>query len=249
MQELNEMPNLTAKAESFTSTSPTGTTIKRVQQLPIEENLLRLYGGIMNFQDRLPALLEKVEDWLNSQKEVIRFSNCPVLLPTDHEAHFIFEDAAKLSLKTEYTFRNHSGKCDQPELPVKGLKFDFMDFDDFTKIQKLLQKLYSRDYYTLYIKKGKYFAYIYKNSDGFRGFNGYDQYYALDLLICRIPSKQKRLTFILDKGLVPVITDIEVRKVYLLLQVLKEKALLTVQIIKLLLHGRKRASWRRFCKN
>ena len=139
MQELNEMPNLTAKAESFTSTSPTGTTIKRVQQLPIEENLLRLYGGIMNFQDRLPALLEKVEDWLNSQKEVIRFSNCPVLLPTDHEAHFIFEDAAKLSLKTEYTFRNHSGKCDQPELPVKGLKFDFMDFDDFTKIQKLLQ--------------------------------------------------------------------------------------------------------------
>ena len=75
MQELNEMPNLTAKAESFTSTSPTGTTIKRVQQLPIEENLLRLYGGIMNFQDRLPALLEKVEDWLNSQTEVIRFSN------------------------------------------------------------------------------------------------------------------------------------------------------------------------------
>ena len=59
MQELNEMPNLTAKAESFTSTSPTGTTIKRVQQLPIEENLLRLYGGIMNFQDRLPALLER----------------------------------------------------------------------------------------------------------------------------------------------------------------------------------------------
>lgn len=228
MQEVNEMPNLTAKPESYANISPAGTTIKRVQQLPIEENLLKFFGGIMNFQDRLPALMEKVEDWLNSQKEVIRFSNCHVLLPPAPEAHFIFEDAAKLSLKTEYTFLNHSGKCDQPELPVKGLKFDFMDFDDFTKIQKLLQKLYSRDYYTLYIKKGKYFAYIYKNSDGFRGFNGYDQYYALDLLICRIPSKQKRLTFILDKGLVPVITDIEVRKVYLLLQVLKEKALLTV---------------------
>lgn len=228
MQEVNEMPNLTAKPESYANISPAGTTIKRVQQLPIEENLLKFFGGIMNFQDRLPALMEKVEDWLNSQKEVIRFSNCPVLLPTDHEAHFIFEDAAKLSLKAEYTFLNHSGKCDQPELPVKGLKFDFMDFVDFTKIQKLLQKLYSCDYYTLYIKKGKYFAYIYKNSDGFRGFNGSDRYYALDLLICRIPSKQKRLTFILDKGLVPVITDIEVRKVYLLLQVLKEKALLTV---------------------
>lgn len=228
MQEVNEMPNLTAKPESFTSTSPAGTTIKRLQQLPIEENLLKFFGGIMNFQDRLPALMEKVEDWLNSQKEVIRFSNCPVLLPPAPEAHFIFEDAAKLSLREEYTYYNHSGECAQPELPVKGLKFDFMDFVDFTKIQKLLQKLYSRDYYTLYIKKGKYFAYIYKNSEGFCSFNGSDRHYALDLLICRIPSKQKRLTFILDKGLVPVITDIEVRKVYLLLQVLKEKALLTV---------------------
>ena len=228
MQEVNEMPNLTAKPESYANISPAGTTIKRVQQLPIEENLLKFFGGIMNFQDRLPALMEKVEDWLNSQKEVIRFSNCPVLLPPAPEAHFIFEDAAKLSLREEYTYHNHSGECAQPELPVKGLKFDFMDFVDFTKIQKLLQKLYSRDYYTLYIKKGKYFAYIYKNSEGFCGFNGSDRYYALDLLICRIPSKQKRLTFILNKGLVPVITDIEVRKVYLLLQVLKEKALLTV---------------------
>ena len=228
MQEVNEMPNLTAKPESYANISPAGTTIKRVQQLPIEENLLKFFGGIMNFQDRLPALMEKVEDWLNSQKEVIRFSNCPVLLPPAPEAHFIFEDAEKLSLREEYTYYNHSGECAQPELPVKGLKFDFMDFVDFTKIQKLLQKLYSRDYYTLYIKKGKYFAYIYKNSEGFCGFNGSDRYYALDLLICRIPSKQKRLTFILNKGLVPVITDIEVRKVYLLLQVLKEKALLTV---------------------
>lgn len=228
MQEVNEMPNLTAKPESYANISPAGTTIKRVQQLPIEENLLKFFGGIMNFQDRLPALMEKVEDWLNSQKEVIRFSNCPVLLPPAPEAHFIFEDAEKLSLREEYTYHNHSGECAQPELPVKGLKFDFMDFVDFTKIQKLLQKLYSRDYYTLYIKKGKYFAYIYKNSEGFCGFNGSDRYYALDLLICRIPSKQKRLTFILNKGLVPVITDIEVRKVYLLLQVLKEKALLTV---------------------
>lgn len=155
MQEVNEMPNLTAKPESYANISPVGTTIKRVQQLPIEENLLKFFGGIMNFQDRLLALMEKVEDWLNSQKEVIRFSNCPVLLPPAPEAHFIFEDAAKLSLREEYTYHNHSGECAQPELPVKGLKFDFMDFVDFTKIQKLLQKLYSRDYYTLYIKKGK----------------------------------------------------------------------------------------------
>ena len=126
MQEVNEMPNLTAKPESSTTTSPAGTTIKRVQQLPVTETVLKFFGGLMNFQEQLPTLMEKVEVWLNSQKEVIRFSNCPVLLPTDPEAHFIFEDAAKLSLKTEYTFRNHSGKCDQPELPVKGLKFNFM---------------------------------------------------------------------------------------------------------------------------
>lgn len=228
MQEMNEMPNLTAKPESYANTSPAGTTIKRVQQLPVTEAVLKFFGGIMNFQEALPALLEIVEDWLNSQKEVIRFSNCPVLLPPDPEAHFIFEDAANLELKKEYTYNHHSGDCLQPELPVPGLKFDFMDFEDFTKIQELLKKLYSRDYYTLYIKKGKCFAYIYKNSDNYCRFNSYDRYYSLDLLICRILSKQKRITFILDKGLVPVITDVEVRKVYLLLQVLKEKELLTV---------------------
>lgn len=228
MQEVNEMPNLTAKPESYANISPAGTTIKRVQQLPIEENLLKFFGGIMNFQDRLPALMEKVEDWLNSQKEVIRFSNCPVLLPPAPEAHFIFEDAAKLSLREEYTFCNHSGKCDQPELPVKGLKFDFMDFEDFTKIQNLLKKLYRYEYYTLYPKKEKCFCYIYKNHDYYNGFNGSNRVYALDLLICRIPSKQKRITFILDKSLVPVITDVGVRKVYLMLKVLKEKELLIV---------------------
>ena len=229
MQELNEMPNLTAKPESYANTSPAGTTIKRLQQLPVTEAVLKLFGGIMNFQDRLPALLEKVEGWLNSQNEVIRFSNCPVLLPTDPEAHFIFEDAEKLELKEEYTYHDHSGVCAQPELPVKGLKFDFMDVEDFTKIQKLLQKLYSREYYTLYRKNGKNFCYTYKFNNNYYGFNSYNKYYALDLLICRIPSKQKRITFILDKELVPVITDIEVRKVYLLLQVLKEKELLTVE--------------------
>lgn len=228
MQEVNEMPNLTAKPESFTTTSPAGTTIKRVQQLPVTETVLKFFGGLMNFQEQLPTLMEKVEVWLNSQKEVIRFSNCPVLLPTDPEAHFIFEDAAKLSLKTEYTFRNHSGKCDQPELPVKGLKFNFMDFEDFTKIQNLLKKLYRYEYYTLYPKKEKCFCYIYKNHDYYNGFNGSNRVYALDLLICRIPSKQKRITFILDKSLVPVITDVGVRKVYLMLKVLKEKELLIV---------------------
>ena len=240
MHELNEMPNLTAKPESFTSTSPAGTTIKRLQQLPIEENLLKFFGGIMNFQDRLPALMEKVEGWLNSQKKVIYFSNCPVLLPPDPEAHFIFEDAAKLKLKEEYTYNKHSGDCLQPELPVKGLKFNFMDFEDFTKIQKLLQKLYSYECYTIYPKKEKYFCYIYKYNDCYDGFNSYDKDYALDLLICRIPSKQKRITFILEKGLVPVITDIEVRKVYLLLQVLKEKALLTVEYNKIAVAGQKK---------
>lgn len=228
MQEVNEMPNLTAKPESSTTTSPAGTTIKRVQQLPVTETVLKFFGGLMNFQEQLPTLMEKVEVWLNSQKEVIRFSNCPVLLPTDPEAHFIFEDAAKLSLKTEYTFRNHSGKCDQPELPVKGLKFNFMDFEDFTKIQNLLKKLYRYEYYTLYPKKEKCFCYIYKNHDYYNGFNGSNRVYALDLLICRIPSKQKRITFILDKSLVPVITDVGVRKVYLMLKVLKEKELLIV---------------------
>lgn len=228
MQEVNEMPNLTAKPESFTTTSPAGTTIKRVQQLPVTETVLKFFGGLMNFQEQLPTLMEKVEVWLNSQKEVIRFSNCPVLLPTDPEAHFIFEDAAKLELKEEYTYHKHSGDCLQPELPVKGLKFNFMDFEDFTKIQNLLKKLYRYEYYTLYPKKEKCFCYIYKNHDYYNGFNGSNRVYALDLLICRIPSKQKRITFILDKSLVPVITDIEVRKVYLLLQVLKEKALLTV---------------------
>lgn len=228
MQELNEMPNLTAKPESFTSTSPAGTTIKRLQKLPVTETELKLFGGLMNFKEQLPTLLEKVEGWLNSRKEVIRFSNCPVLLPPDPEAHFIFEDAAKLELKSEYMYHNHSGKCLQPELPVPGLKFAFMDFEDFTKIQKLLQKLYSYKYYTIYIKKERYFYYIDKSNGYYNGFNGSLQCYALDLLVCRIPSKQKRLTFILDKGLVPVITDVEVRKVYLLLQVLKEKALLSV---------------------
>lgn len=228
MQEVNEMPNLTAKPESYANTSPAGTTIKRLQQLPVTEAMLKLFGGLMNFKEQLSTLLEKVEGWLNSQKEVIRFSNCPVLLPPDPEAHFIFEDAAKLELKSEYMYHNHSGICDQPELPVKGLKFDFMDFEDFTKIQKLLQKLYSYKYYTIYIKKERYFYYIDKSNGYYNGFNGSLQCYALDLLVCRIPSKQKRLTFILDKGLVPVITDVEVRKVYLLLQVLKEKALLSV---------------------
>lgn len=60
MQELNEMPNLTAKPESFTSTSPAGTTIKRVQQLPVTEAVLKIFGGLMNFQEQLPALLETV---------------------------------------------------------------------------------------------------------------------------------------------------------------------------------------------
>lgn len=228
MQEVNEMPNLTAKPESYANISPAGTTIKRVQQLPVTEAVLKFFGGIMNFQEALPALLEIVEDWLNSQKEVIRFSNCPVLLPPDPEAHFIFEDAANLEPKKEYTYNHHSGDCLQPELPVPGLKFDFMDFEDFTKIQELLKKLYIRDYYTLYIKKGKCFCYIYKNHDYYNGFNGSNRVYALDLLICRIPSKQKRITFILDKSLVPVITDVGVRKVYLMLKVLKEKELLIV---------------------
>lgn len=228
MQEVNEMPNLTAKPESYANTSPAGTTIKRVQQLPVTEAVLKFFGGIMNFQEELPALLEQLEAWLTSQKKVIYFSNCPVLLPPDPDAHFIFEDAAKLELKSEPMYYNHSGKCLQPELPVPGLKFDFMDLEDFTKIQKLLQKLYSYEYYTIYPKKERFFYYIDKSSGYYNGFNGSLRCYALDLLICRIPSKQKRITFILDKGLVPVITDVEVRKVYLLLQVLKEKALLTV---------------------
>ena len=86
-QDVNVLPNLTAKQEKpasaeikrvLPSTTPAGPTIKRVQQLPVPEAVLKLYGGILNFQEQLPALLKKLEDWLNSQQEVIRFSNCPV---------------------------------------------------------------------------------------------------------------------------------------------------------------------------
>lgn len=231
MQELNDMPNLTAKSESCTNPSPAGATIKRVQQLPVTEAVLKLFGGSMNFQDRLQALLEKVEDWLNLQNEVIRFSNCPVLLPTDPEAHFIFEDAAKLELKELRTSKFHDEECVQPTLPVKGLKFNFMYCEDFEKIRKTLKTLYSYEFYTAYSRHSETFCFIDKNGGDavlFPAFFGNTRY-AIDLLICRIPSKQKRITFILDKGLVPVITDIEVRKVYLLLQGLKEKELLTVK--------------------
>lgn len=241
-QDVNVLPNLTAKQEKpasaeikrvLPSTTPAGPTIKRVQQLPVPEAVLKLYGGILNFQEQLPALLKKLEDWLNSQQEVIRFSNCPVLLPPDLEAHFIFEDAEKLELAFRDAYYSsdyvNNGRCVQPKLNVPNLKFDFMDSKEFGKVRKLLKSLYSLQYYTVYEWREKNCYYTYIDSDEFISFNGCYHRSCADLLICRIPAGQPRSIFILNKGLVPVITDVEVRKVYLFLKEYQEKGLLLIK--------------------
>ena len=77
---------------------------------------------------------------INAKSDVISFRNCPVLLPPNPNADFIFEDAQKVDVRTCTTYYNHPGEAVQPRLNIKNLKFDFMFLRDLQKILDVLKK-------------------------------------------------------------------------------------------------------------
>ena len=169
-----------------------------------------------------------MEKYLTTQNDVISFRNCPVLLPPNPNADFIFEDAQKVDVRTCTTYYNHPGEAVQPRLNIKNLKFDFMFLRDLQKILDVLKKRYDHiTYITLRYDHNLRPYHIYDKS--FYIFNGSYKYDSYDLLISRIPKGEQRIAFILDKGLEPVINDVDAQMAYIVLDVLKEKNLLAIK--------------------
>lgn len=140
----NSMPDITARqkinAKSDAKSDAGKATIKRVQYLPVSEALLRKFGRRFSAQKIINSLLSCMEKYLTTQNDVISFRNCPVLLPPNPNADFIFEDAQKVDVRTCTTYYNHPGEAVQPRLNIKNLKFDFMFLRDLQKILDVLKK-------------------------------------------------------------------------------------------------------------
>ena len=237
----NSMPDITARqkinAKSDAKSDAGKATIKRVQYLPVSEALLRKFGRKFTAIKIMNSLVSRMEKYLTTQKDVISFSNCPVLLPANPSADFIFEDAQKVDVSIYTTNYSHPSKAVQPKINIKNLEFEFMSLDDLNKILDVLRKRYD------YIKcitlrdENTIIPYIIKEARSY-WFNGAYRYDSYDLLISRIPKGEQRITFILDKGLEPVINDVDAKKVYFVLMALKKKDLLAVQDNKIVWHAK-----------
>lgn len=137
----NSMPDITARqkinaksdAKRDAKSDAGKATIKRVQYLPVSEALLRKFGRKFTAIKIMNSLVSRMEKYLTTQKDVISFSNCPVLLPANPSADFIFEDAQKVDVRTCITYNSHPGEAVQPKLNIKNLKFEFMSLDDLKK--------------------------------------------------------------------------------------------------------------------
>lgn len=140
----NSMPDITARqkinAKSDAKSDAGKATIKRVQYLPVSEASLIKFGRRLAAPKIINSLLSCMEKYLTTQNDVISFRNCPVLLPPNPNADFIFEDAQKVDVRTYTTYYNHPGEAVQPRLNIKNLKFDFMFLRDLQKILDVLKK-------------------------------------------------------------------------------------------------------------
>lgn len=144
----NSMPDITARqkinakndAKSDVKSDAGKATIKRVQYLPVSEASLIKFGRRLAAPKIINSLLSCMEKYLTTQKDVISFRNCPVLLPPNPNADFIFEDAQKVDVRICTTYYGHPGEAVQPKLNIKNLKFDFMFLRDLQKILDVLKK-------------------------------------------------------------------------------------------------------------
>lgn len=232
----NSMPDITARqkinaksdekinAKSDAKSDAGKATIKRVQYLPVSEASLIKFGRRFSAQKIINSLVSRMEKYLTTRKDVISFSNCPVLLPANPSADFIFEDAQKIDVRECDTYYGHSDKAVQPKLDIKNLKFDFMSLADVKKISDVLVNRYDDIYYITLRYENISRTYDIRNKQ----FYSY-RCWSYDLLISRIPKGEQRITFILDKGLEPVINDVGAKKDYFVLKALIKKDLLAVQ--------------------
>lgn len=138
----NSMPDITARQKINAKSDAGKATIKRVQYLPVSEASLIKFGRRLAAPKIINSLLSCMEKYLTTQNDVISFRNCPVLLPPNPNADFIFEDAQKVDVRTCTTYYNHPGEAVQPRLNIKNLKFDFMFLRDLQKILDVLKKRY-----------------------------------------------------------------------------------------------------------
>ena len=170
----NSMPDITARqkinakinAKSDAKSDAGKATIKRVQYLPVSEASLIKFGRRLAAPKIINSLLSCMEKYLTTQNDVISFRNCPVLLPPNPNADFIFEDAQKVDVRTYTTYYNHPGEAVQPRLNIKNLKFDFMFLRDLQKILDVLKKRYDHiTYITLRYENNLRPYHIYDKSD------------------------------------------------------------------------------------
>lgn len=107
------MPDITARqkinAKSDAKSDAGKATIKRVQYLPVSEASLIKFSRMLVVNKIINSLLNCVEKYLTTRKDVIGFSNCPVLLPANPSADFIFEDTQKINIRRCDTRYNHPG--------------------------------------------------------------------------------------------------------------------------------------------
>ncbi len=228
----NSMPDITARqkinAKSDAKSDAGKATIKRVQYLPVSEASLRKFGRRFSAPKIMNSLVSRMEKYLTTQKDVISFSNCPVLLPANPSADFIFEDAQKIGVRICTTDYNHPGAAVQPKINIKNLEFEFMSLDDVEKISAVLKNKYEGIRYITLCDENILKPYNICQKKFYR-FNGAWRYESYDLLISRIPKGEQRIAFILDKGLEPIINDVDVKKDYFVLLALKKKNLLAIQ--------------------
>lgn len=133
----NSMPDITARqkinAKNDVKSDAGKATIKRVQYLPVSEASLRKFGRKFTAIKIMNSLVSRMEKYLTTQKDVISFSNCPVLLPANPSADFIFEDPKKIKVVLRNACYKHPGKAEQPKIDIKNLPFEFMSFGDLKK--------------------------------------------------------------------------------------------------------------------
>lgn len=138
----NSMPDITARqkiiAKSDAKSDASKATIKRVQYLPVSEAWLRNLGRRHAFGKIIKSLLESVEKYLNTQEDVISFSNSRVLLPANPKADFVLIGGKERNIHSD----NHPSSAVQPKLGIQNLKFDFMSIGDVIKILDVLGKRY-----------------------------------------------------------------------------------------------------------
>lgn len=213
-----------------------GAAVQRVTCLPVAEAVLEENNNLMFAEQIVNDIFKRLNVDLNGRD--VHFVGSPIILPSN--ADFFVEDSSQIKLQRRADLSNVDAKSfsGREKLP-SNLEFFIPTLAEIKKIVKLAKKILSQEEATpkfgwitlagsssvhriediarklliVYVTGAHRYALYDPDKDTFEySKNDYDDAY--ELRISRIPQKQDKLQYILEKELYPVLKNVELDMEY-----------------------------------